>query len=127
MRWQSGGCIAIETLSFGREVRDLNQSPQIAMARAATTARNVATAPAAVPIAVIQSVGPGAMTKTKIMREPNSCPYYHLMPDADQNQPDDERQPADNRGRVTFLDPKNMTDEEIEDALAFINEGMPES
>lgn len=35
--------------------------------------------------------------------------------------------PDDIRGRVTILDPKNMTDEEIEDGLAFINEGMPES
>ena len=34
---------------------------------------------------------------------------------------------GDDRGRVTFLDPKNMTDVEIEDTLAFINEGMPES
>lgn len=38
-----------------------------------------------------------------------------------------EVEPADDRGRVTFLDPAHMTDAEIEDALSFINEGMPES
>lgn len=60
------------------------------------------------------------------------------MPDTETRQSDNDPEtvekphgrgfsPSPDRGRVTFLDPKNMTDEEIEDALAFINEGMPES
>ena len=49
------------------------------------------------------------------------------MSDSDgQEAPGENEASADDRGRVTFLDPAHMTDEEIENALAYINDGMPE-
>src|SRR5258707_12069685 len=73
MRWQSGGFIEIESVSSGREVSDFNQSPQMAITRAATTASTVAMAPTAT-----QSIGRLLSHGNAAVRELRPALLHHL-------------------------------------------------